>query len=133
MPTVNLAGTYATQKASTQTGCPAGLLDNDGTLNNSVSSVNLVPTNSSYDCKVGTNEIKWNGDVGSWTQGTLLVNGKFYFDGSLSLGGGMQVTYTGGGTLYFTGTVTIQGGTSICGGVGGSPSGCGGWRSGLVE
>jgi hypothetical protein len=39
----------------------------------------------------------------------------------------MHVTYTGGGTLYFTGTVTIQGGTSICGGVGGNPSGCGGW------
>ena len=126
MPTVDLAGTYATQKASTQTGCPAGLLDNDGTLNNSVASVNLFPTNSSYDCKVGTNEIKWNA-TGSWTQGTLLVNGEFYFDGSLSLGGGMHVTYTGGGTLYFTGTVTIQGGTSICGGVGGNPSGCGGW------
>jgi hypothetical protein len=51
----------------------------------------------------------------------------FFFDGSLNLGGGMHVTYTGGGTLYFTGTVTIGGGSSICGGVGGSPSGCSGW------
>lgn len=130
MPTYNLASYYASQSASTITGCPAGLLDNDSTLNTSAGTVNPFPTNSSYDCKVGSNELKWN-SVGSWSQGTLNVTGSFVFDGSLHLSGGMHVVYRGGGTLFFSGGVIIDGGSSICGGNSGtSPLDCTGWDPG---
>ncbi|HVW89090.1 MAG TPA: hypothetical protein VHC01_06455 [Gaiellaceae bacterium] len=130
MPTYDVGAYYAAQGASTITGCPAGLLDNDGTLNTSAGTVNPFPTNSSYDCKVGANELQWN-SVGSWTQGTLNVTGSFVFDGSLDLSGGMHVVYRGGGTLFFTGSVKIEGGTSICGGnAGSSPLDCTGWDPG---
>jgi hypothetical protein len=137
MPTTNFATTYATQAAASKTGCPAGLFDNDGTLNNSLSATNLTnalfpviyyPAPASYDCHVGTGELKWTQNAGS-SNGTLLVNGTFIFDGSLNLGstnGGQKVTYVGGGTLYFTGTVFVDGGAALCGG----PSGCTGWNPG---
>jgi Tfp pilus assembly protein PilX len=130
MPTYDVASYYAAQSSSTITGCPAGLLDNDGTLNTSAGVVNPFPTNSSYDCKVGSNELKWN-SVGSWSQGTLNITGSFVFDGSLDLTGGMHVVYRGGGTLFFAGGVTIEGGSSICGGNSGStPLDCTGWDPG---
>lgn len=127
MPTYNLPNLYATQKAATQTGCGT-LLDNDGTLNLSNGTVNLFPTNSSYDCKVGGSELKWN-SVGSWSVGTLQVTGSFIIDGSLDLSGGMAVEYTGGGTLFFTGTVKVEGGSAICGG-GSGTNHCTGWDPG---
>lgn len=128
MPTYDLAGLYSTQKAATTSGCPAGLLDNDTTLNASAGTVNVFPTNSSYDCVVGGNELKWNA-AGSWSQGTLYVKGSFVIDGSLDLSGGMHVIYTGGGTLFFTSSVKVEGGTSICGGSSGSNN-CTGWDPG---
>lgn len=120
--TLNTA--YTTQKNATKTGCPANLLDNDSTLNKSLSASTLTgamfPSNSSYDCKVvsgGTTigEIKWNA-VGQYCgTGTLTVSGTLYFDGSLNLQCGWKVQYTGQATLYFTGTVEQSGGTQLCG------------------
>jgi len=120
MPVVDFQGDYDTQAAQAQIGCPAGLLDNDGVLDNSVSSANLFPysyypTPLSYDCKVGTNELKWQQTSTGSSDGTLTINGTFYVDGSLSLGNGQNVLYNGKGTLYFTGGVTLAGGSSFCG------------------
>lgn len=130
MPTYDLTSYYASQQASAISGCPAGLLDNDSTLNTGAGTVNPFPTNSSYDCKVGSNELTWN-SVGSSTQGTLTIAGSFVFDGSLHLTGGMHVVYRGGGTLFFSGGVIIDGGSSICGGNSGtSPLDCTGWDPG---
>lgn len=133
MPSDNIAAYYAAQKAGTQTGCGT-LLDNDTTLNDSDGTVNLFPTNSSYDCKVVSasgstiGEIKWNA-VGSWSVGTFSVSGVVVVDGNLDLSGGMAVEYTGGGTILFDGTVTVEGGSSICGGGSGSND-CTGWDPG---
>lgn len=109
MPTIDLSGNYATQKAATKTGCPAGFLDNDNQLNNSLGTVNLFPPGTSYDCKVGSYELAWDGVK------NLTVNGVFVFDGSLSLSGNVSVVYSGSGTIYFTGTLATSGNISICG------------------
>ena len=133
MPSDNIATDYAAQTAGTTSGCGT-LLDNDTTLNDSDGTVNLFPTNSSYDCKVFSaggstiGEIKWNA-VGSWSVGTFSVSGVVVVDGNLDLSGGMHVEYTGGGTIVFDGTVTVEGGTSICGGGSGSND-CTGWDPG---
>jgi Tfp pilus assembly protein PilX len=111
-----LTAAYAAQKALTQTGCPANLFDNDATLNNSDASISSAMFGSTaYDCKVGTNEIKYTPSGGSCGTGTLLVSGTLYFDGSLSMGCGLKVVYSGQATMYFTGTVTQAGGTQLCG------------------
>ena len=115
-----LTSAYATQKSGTQTGCPANLFDNDMTLNNSDASISSVMFGSTaYDCKIvtsaGTNEIKYTPSGGSCGTGTLVVSGTFYFDGSLSMGCGLKVVYSGQATLYFTGTVKQAGGTQLCG------------------
>ena len=54
------AGNYATQKAAAETGCPAGILDNDNQLNNSLGPVNLFPPGTAT-CKVGSYELAWDG------------------------------------------------------------------------
>ncbi|MGH2971614.1 MAG: hypothetical protein ACRDLE_05710 [Gaiellaceae bacterium] len=113
---VTLTNAYAAQKALTQTGCPAKLFDNDTTLNNSDTSISSAMFGSTaYDCKVGSNEIKYTPSGGSCGTGTMVVSGTFYFDGSLSMGCGLKVVYSGQATMYFTGTVTQSGGTQLCG------------------
>ena len=119
MPTVDFQGEYNKQAALTKSGCPSGLFDNDSTLNNSLSSstltAKLFPSNSSYDCWVGTNELKWN-SIGAWcSNATLTVKGEFIFDGSLSLGCGFKIIYSGQATMWFTGTVVTGGGDWFCG------------------
>lgn len=115
---------YNTQKAATKTGCPTNLLDNDTTLNNSLSASTVTaamfPSNSSYDCKIVSGgstigELKWNA-VGQYCgNGTLTVSGIVYIDGSVNLGCGWKVQYSGQATIYFTGTVEQSGGTQLCG------------------
>ncbi|MGH3025808.1 MAG: hypothetical protein ACRDLR_05140, partial [Gaiellaceae bacterium] len=121
MPTVDFQAAYNTQQNTTQTGCPSGLFDNNTTFDNSLSNAatklfeyQYYPGPLSYDCWVGSNELKWQQTSGS-SSGTLYVNGTFYFDGSMSLGGGQKIVYSGKGTLYFSGSVSISGGSSFCG------------------
>ena len=104
-----LAAAYTTQAGLTKTGCPANLFDNDSTLNNSDASISSVMFgNSDYDCKLGTNEIKWTHSTNS-----LFVSGTLFFDGSLNLSG--TVTYSGQATMYFTGGVSTTGSAKFCG------------------
>jgi Tfp pilus assembly protein PilX len=110
MPTVDLSGNYTaadpgpTHACQTGSGIPSPFFDSNATLNNSVASINLFPAGVSYDCKIGTNEIKWDGSE------NLTVNGRFYFDGSLNLStDNKSYVYSGSGTLYFTGTVNFSG------------------------
>lgn len=109
MPTIDLPGTYATQQAATESGCPAGFFDNDSTLNNSRGALDPFPSGQSYDCKVGTSELRWDGSK------NLLVNGVFLFDGGLSLSGNVSILYSGSGTIYFTGGIATSGNVSVCG------------------
>lgn len=116
MPTVDFAGAYAAQAALTKSGCPANLFDNDTTMNNSDASITSVLFGSTdYDCHVGTYELKWN-----HTAHTLLANGIFYFDGTMtSPSPKVDIVYSGKASFYFTGGVTWTTGT-LCG-----VSGCG--------
>ena len=99
-----LTAAYNAQKALSKTGCPANLLDNDTTLNNSDTSISSAMFGgTAYDCKIGSaNEIKYTPTSACGT-GTLFVKGTIYFDGSLSMGCGLKVVYSGQATLYFTG------------------------------
>jgi hypothetical protein len=111
-----LTSAYAAQSALAKTGCPANLFDNDTTLNNSDTSISSAMFGSTaYDCKVGSNEIKYTPVGGSCGTGTLVVSGTLYFDGSLSMGCGLKVVYSGQATMYFTGKVKQAGGTQLCG------------------
>lgn len=117
MPPINLSNAYNTANpgpgaghaCQTGSGVPTPFFDNDTTLNNSLSSVNLFPS-SPYDCVNGANEIKWTP-----SSGTLYVNGTFYFDGSLALSSNLSIVYSGQGTLYFTGGISTAGGLHWCG------------------
>jgi hypothetical protein len=100
---------YNTQAGIAKTGCPAGLFDNDSTLNNSDTSISSVMFGTTdYDCKVGSNEIKW-----THSSNSLYVSGTLDFDGSLTLSG--TITYSGQATMYFTGGVNTNGSASFCG------------------
>ena len=100
---------YNAQAALSKSGCPANLLDNDSTLNNSDASISSVMFgNTDYDCKVGANEIKWTHSTRS-----LFVSGTLYFDGTLALSG--TTVYSGQASLYFTGGVTMGNNSSFCG------------------
>jgi hypothetical protein len=118
MPTVDFAGTYAAQAAMSKSGCPANLFDSDTTMNNNNSAniSSILFGSTDYDCKVGPSyELKWN-----HTTKTLLANGIFYFDGTLTFNSnGTNIVYSGMASFYFTGGVAWQTGT-ICG-----VSGCG--------
>jgi hypothetical protein len=104
-----LTSEYTAQAGMAKSGCPANLFDNDTTLNNSDTSISSVMFGSTdYDCKVGSNEIKWTHS----TQ-TLYVSGTLYFDGSLSISG--TIVYSGLATLYFTGGVNVGNNSSFCG------------------
>ena len=118
-PTINLPATYASSNPGPALGhacqagsnVPANFFDNDTTLNDSNGNVysKIFPSGQSYDCKVGSNEIKWDG------VNKLTVNGTFYFDGSLSMSGNANIVYKGEGTLYFTSSMSFSGTTSLCG------------------
>jgi len=113
-PTVDLQGTYNAEMGQTQSGCPSNFFDNQNanhtyTLNDSNGTINLFPSGVPYDCKVGSNELKWDG------ASHLTANGTFYFDGNLSMSGNTQILYSGKATLYFTGTANLSGNGQICG------------------
>jgi Tfp pilus assembly protein PilX len=116
-PTIDLPTTYNTVNPGPALGhaCPVGsnvptsFFDNNTTLNDSDGNINLFPSGHPYDCKVGSNEIKWDG------VNKLTVNGTFYFDGNLAMSGNSKIVYSGEGTLYFTGTMSFSGTTSLCG------------------
>ena len=117
MPTVNLPNEYASVNPGPAAGhacqagsnVPANFFDNNTTLNLSDGSINLFPSGQPYDCKVGSNELKWDGTS------KLTVNGAFYFDGNFSFTGNQQIVYSGKGTLFFTGTISQSGTTQLCG------------------
>jgi Tfp pilus assembly protein PilX len=100
---------YNAQAALSKSGCPANLLDNNSTLDNSDTSISSVMFgNTDYDCKVGSNEIKW-----THSSKTLYVAGTLYFDGSLSISN--TIVYSGQASLYFTGGMSMGNNSSFCG------------------
>jgi hypothetical protein len=80
----------------------------------------MFPHSTSYDCKVTSSGGTLIGEI-KWTPGavcgaaTLQVTGTLIFDGSVDLGCGWKVIYSGQAALYFTGTFTQSGGDWLCG------------------
>ena len=110
MPIVDWNAAYATvsTEASSATGCPAGFFAT-GASDPATTNINLFPSGTSYDCKVGANELKWDGTS------NLTITGVFYFDGSLAMSGNTHILYSGKGTIYLMGVVSMAGNAQICG------------------
>jgi Tfp pilus assembly protein PilX len=115
-----LKSVYNAQAALPKSGCPANLFDNNSSLDNSDTSISSAMFSSTaYDCKLGSASIPCTSSVTiceiKWTPSTnsLAVNGTFYFDGSLTIGG--TVIYSGQASFYFTGTVGTNGSPTFCG------------------
>jgi Tfp pilus assembly protein PilX len=120
MPTVDFATAYANFNALTKTGCPALLFDKNTSMNNdnSTNISSILFGSTDYDCFVGNYELKWN-----HAAKTLLANGQFFFDGTLTPPSSVgNIVYSGLASFYFDGGVTWNTGT-LCG-----IAGCGsGW------
>ena len=83
----------------------------NATLNNSDASISSVMFgNTDYDCKFGSNEIKWTHSTNA-----LYVSGTLYFDGSMSPPSSGNIVYTGQASMYFTGGISTTGSGSFCG------------------
>jgi hypothetical protein len=134
MPAVDFKNVWSSSNPGPKNPCQAGsgvpssFFDNDASTttgpNNSLGTINLFPSGSSYDCKVGSSELKWNGS------NALTVNGSFYFDGNINISGSsVHITYTGRGTIYASGTISVSGSSiSVCG-----ASPCGNWNPNAVD
>lgn len=114
MPSVDFASEYQHDVHSCgagSTGIPTNFFDNDTVANNSNGTINLFPSGHPYDCKNGSNELKWDGSS------TLTINGVFFFDGSINMNaGGLHVVYANSwGGLVITGTFSISNGVTLCG------------------
>jgi hypothetical protein len=118
-PPVDIAGEYNSAMPGPKHGCTTGSFpggfDNDGVLNTSLRSVDIVPRGTAYDCKVldaaGTlvGEIGWDGSS------DLTVLGTIFFDGNIVENNLNHVVYHGKGTIYASGTVSLSNQTTICG------------------
>jgi Tfp pilus assembly protein PilX len=134
MPVVDFQDQWATSNPGPKNPCQAGsgvpspFFDNDAATttgpNNSLGTINLFPSGHSYDCKVGSSELKWNGS------NALTVNGSFYFDGNINISGSsVHITYTGRGTIYASGTISVSGSSlSFCG-----ASPCSNWNPNATD
>jgi hypothetical protein len=119
-PSTNASSVYASGNWHSPV-CSTGsfVFDNDGTMNASLGSVDLLQGNTrpSFDCSVwnssGTTRIgrlAWN----SITH-VLTIDGTIFLDGGLSFSGQSQALYSGFGTIYANGSVTTTGQAALCG------------------
>jgi hypothetical protein len=117
-PTIDLNYWYSHAQPGPQHSCTSGSFpggfDNDGTMNASLSSVDLMPS-SSYSCVV-TSGSTTVGRI-SWTTGnpgTLTVSGTIFIDGNINMTGSGKGVYSGLGTIYASGTINLAGSIQIC-------------------
>jgi len=118
-PPVDIPGMYQNAVPGPTHGCTTGSFpggfDNDGILNTSLRSVDLIPRGLAYDCRVldaGGNliaEIGWDGSS------NLTVTGTIFIDGNIVENNQNHVVYHGQGTIYASGTISISNQTTICG------------------
>jgi Tfp pilus assembly protein PilX len=118
-PTLDLSGWYANAKPGPKNSCTSGSFpggfDNNGTLDRSLGTVNLLPS-TSYDCTVTSGgqtvgRIAWS----PGTPGTLTIDGTILIDGNVNVSGNSQAVYSGRGTIYASGTFTMGNSGQLCG------------------
>lgn len=91
-----------------------GGFDNDSSLNTSLPTFELTPSNADYSCKAtsqnGTvvGELSWNRSTS-----TLTINGTIFIDGNLTVSS--KATYQGLATLYTSGTLLLNNNATLCG------------------
>lgn len=123
-PTVDLAGWYANANPGPLHACTSGSFpggfDNDGVLNRSRGTIDLLP-GSPYDCRVTDpvsgaliGRITWTPGLGV-LPGTLLVAGTLFFDGTLDMSNNDYAVYQGRATIYASGAVSMSNNARLCG------------------
>ena len=125
MTPTQIAAAYNSADPGPAHACATGGLastafDNDTTQNGTNTSFELLPAGSTYTCisqnGSSTGQLTWNGTSSTWNgvpAKTLVVNGRVFFDGNLTISS--SGTYTGTGAIDAAGTVTFNGNaTTLC-------------------
>jgi hypothetical protein len=119
-PPVDLAGSYQNAMPGPKHACTSlsgnpPSFDNNGTMDESLPTVNLTPR-TAYDCTVRDASGAIVGQI-AWTPGapgSLIVKGTIFFDGSVTFSGLTQLLYQGRATIVASGTISLQNQTLVC-------------------
>jgi hypothetical protein len=126
MTSTEIAAAYTAADPGPTHPCASGGLassnfDNDGVQNGTNASFELLPAGSTYTCisqngGATTGQLTWNGTSTTWNgvpAKTLVINGRVFFDGNLTISS--SGTYTGTGVIDAAGTITFNGNsTTLC-------------------
>jgi hypothetical protein len=119
-PPVDLVGTASSAPLGPAHGCTVGSLpwggfDNDANHQNaSLGTINLVPKNTTYDCKALDASGNVVGELG-WDGSTLTIAGTIYLDANISFGQQNHVVYKGKASIYASGSISLGQQTTVCG------------------
>jgi hypothetical protein len=121
-PPLQIANAYSSADLGPSSSCTTGSLpggarfDTNGVNDWNQPVFNLTPGGVPYQCtKTDAQgnviaQLIWSG---TWTTGTLQVKGKIFFDGPITMNGGIQVIYSGQGSIYAY-TFDIGNGADLC-------------------
>lgn len=118
-PPVDLAYWYANSQPGPMNGCTTGSFpggfDNDGVMNRSGGTVNLL-LSTAYDCTVRNAQNVIVGRL-AWDPTTkiLTIAGTVFFDGDIEFTNSAQAVYQGRATIYASGKITMRNSTQLCG------------------
>jgi Tfp pilus assembly protein PilX len=118
-PPVDLAYWYSNSLPGPLGACTTGSFpggfDNDGVLNRSRGTVNLLPS-SAYNCVVRNAENVVVGRL-AWNPSTkiLTIAGTIFFDGDIEFTNSAQAVYEGRATIYSSGRIIMRNSTQLCG------------------
>jgi Tfp pilus assembly protein PilX len=118
-PPVDLEYWYANSQPGPLNACTTGSFpggfDNDGVMNRSRGTVNLLPS-TAYDCTVRNAQNQIVGRL-AWNPNTkiLTIAGTIFIDGNIEFTNSAQATYQGRATIYAAGKITMRNSTQLCG------------------
>ena len=118
-PPVDLPYWYANSQPGPLNPCTTGSFpggfDNDGVMNRSRGTVNLLPS-TAYDCTVRNAQNVIVGRI-AWEPSSkiLTIAGTIFFDGDIEFTNLAQAVYQGRATIYSSGKITMRNSTQLCG------------------
>src|SRR4051794_35406920 len=119
-PPVDVGGTATSAQLGPAHGCTVGSLPWGGFDNNanhydaSLGTIDIVPKNTTYDCKALDAAGNVIGELG-WDGSTLTIAGTIYLDANIDFGQQNHAVYKGKATIYASGTITMGQQTTVCG------------------
>jgi Tfp pilus assembly protein PilX len=118
-PPVDLDYWYANSQPGPMHGCSTGSFpggfDNDGVMNRSRGTVNLLPS-TAYDCTFRNAQNVIVGRLAWHPSNKLLtIAGTIFFDGNIEFTNSAQAVYQGRATIYSSGKITMRNSTQLCG------------------